>query len=77
MKLIGIFKGTYEGHDYAKVIALEPMNRVDGFGTNAVVSKLNLDEYERLRREWDLWADQEVYLVYNRFGRVDRVELAG
>lgn len=77
MKLIGIFKGTYEGHDYAKVIALEPMNRVDGAGTNAVVSKLNVDEYHRIKKDWELYQDQEVYLVYNRFGRVDRIELAG
>lgn len=76
MKLIGIIKGVYEGHDYAKIIALEPMTRADSYGTNAVVSKLSVEEYERLRRDWELYQDQEVYLVYNRFGRVDRVELS-
>ena len=76
MTLKGIVSGEYQGHAYAKIFCLEKFQNPLGYGENAVVSKLNIEEYNRIKEDWDLYAGQEVYLVYNRFGRVDRVELA-
>lgn len=77
MIIKGIVKGEYQGHEYAKVFCVEPFVNPAGRGENCVVSKLAVQEYDRIKDEFDLYYNQEVYLIYNRFGRVDRIELAG
>lgn len=76
-KLLSIYRGEYEGHEYARIFVADSEPRDGLFGMNVIQSKLALTEYERLSKEWELWENSEVMLIYNRFGRVDRVELAG
>lgn len=78
MKLIGVRLGEYEGNKYARLITTEPMKIESGSrGDNAVVSKIEYALALDIVQDWELYRDQSVTLLYDRYGRVTSVNLAG
>ena len=78
MKLIGIKLGEYEGNKYAKLITIEPARHPESGsrGYEAVISKMLYDLALEILPEWELYADQNVILSYDRFGRVTSINVA-
>lgn len=78
MKLIGIKLGEYEGNKYAKLITIEPARHPESGsrGYEAVISKMSYDLALEILPEWELYADQNVILSYDRFGRVTSINVA-
>lgn len=77
IKIIGVITGVYEGNNYAKVILTEPITKAASAGLNAVVSKCNYLLALRLVEEWDLYQNQDVKVNYDRFGKIQDLDLIG
>lgn len=76
MKLIGISTGTYEGHNFAKVILTEEFQAGRGFGQNAIISKADYDYImTEVVPQSALLLGEEVTALYDRFGRVINISL--
>lgn len=78
MKLIGVKLGEYEGNKYAKLITIEPARHPEtgSRGYEAVISKMSYDLAREIVADWDLYAEQDVILSYDRFGRVTSINVA-
>ena len=78
MKLIGVKLGEYEGNKYAKLITIEPSRHPESGsrGYEAVISKMSYDLAREIVADWDLYADQDVILSYDRFGRVTSINVS-
>lgn len=76
MKLIGLIQGVYEGNRYARLITTEDVPFREGCrGLTSVISKCNPDLGKKIFEDWDLYNNQDVVLGYDRFGKVQSINL--
>ena len=75
MKLIGVLLGEYEGNKYAKCIFTERMTKGGSVGDNAIVSKCVYQVALDIASDWSLFENQSVSVAYDRYGRVQHVDL--
>lgn len=78
MKLIGVVTGEFQGNKWAKVVLTEPMPvRAGAVGLNSIVSKAHYDYIcNEILPCFDLFANQEVRVFYDRFGKIQEIVLA-
>lgn len=76
MVIIGAVSGVYEGNRWAKLNFTESVEPGRGFGLNVVSSKVVYSVYEQIKNEWEIWDGQKVNVYYDRFGRINRIDLA-
>ena len=75
MKIIGVLLGEYEGNKYAKCIFTERLTRGGSVGDNAIISKASYQVGLDIASDWSSYENKNVSVFYDRFGRVQGVEL--
>lgn len=75
MKLVGVRTGIYEGNKWARINVIEPFNTIQGcIGDNVLSLKADFNFCSSLLNQPDLMG-KEVRLYYDRFGKVQDMEL--
>ena len=81
MIIKGMYRSEYEGHPYARLLCEEDWSltavKKDHYGINLCVVKMDLDFYEDIKDEFDLYNNQEVSLSFDRWGKCNRIDLIG
>lgn len=79
MIIKGMYKSEYKGFPYARLLCEEDWSnnqlKEDHFGINLCVVKLDLDFYEEIKDEFDLYYNQKVNLGFNRFTKCNRIDI--
>lgn len=82
-KLIGIEYGNYEGNNWARAHIIDEIRPDAGKGFFAVrdrekkAIKIEYSLALQILSDWELYANQSVFVSLDLRGRIDRVELAG
>lgn len=79
MIIRGMYRSEYKGFPFARLLCEEDWSKnqkqKDHYGINLCSVKMDLDFYEDIKDEFDLYNNQKVDLSFNRAGKCNRIEL--
>ena len=78
MIIKGMYRSEYKDIPFARLLGEEPWSeyyKENHYGINLCVIKMDLDFYEEIKDEFDLYYNQEVNLGFNRWGKCNRIDI--